>query len=167
MLKEVIATLTEDSELNEKAEYYYRAILDQAFEWQRSGYIRKRHLDNSATYMKEPFAERAPAEWYNQIILEFEDELNRAVEAKDFERAIKWRDALMKIKAKTDIYDVLHVVDELWSARSIPELKPFLEHVWEDFSEGIQEYMRNQKGELGKLTQEDFNAWKDSKKPLS
>jgi len=92
--------------------------------------------------MKEPFNKRAPAEWYNQIILEFEDEMTRAATKREFEKAIKWRDALIKLKNGTDIYDVLHVVDELWAARNIPQLKPFVEHKPEELSEFSRDYFR-------------------------
>jgi hypothetical protein len=91
--------------------------------------------------MKEPFMKRAPAEWYNQIILEFEDEMNKAAQRKDFEKAIKWRDALIKLRNQTDMYDILHVVDELWSARRIPSVKPYLEHKPEELSEFIKPYL--------------------------
>ncbi|MBD3365724.1 hypothetical protein GF360_00030 [candidate division WWE3 bacterium] len=143
-----------------KAENYYRKILDQAFEWQRSGYIRQKHLDNSSTFMKKPFKERAPAEWYNQIALEFEDQMQKAADDRDFELAIKWRDALTKLRQGTDIYDVLHVVDELWSARSIPELKPFLEHDWSELSGFSKEQFRAFSGEVGELDKEGFEDWK-------
>ncbi len=149
-LKEVLSTLTnaaptivtETTESMLKSEDLYRAILDQAFEWQRTGYIRKRHLDNSSTYMKQPFKKRTPAEWYNQILLEFEDEMKKATERKDFEKAVKWRDAIIKIHNETDIYDVLHVVDELWSARNIPSVKPFLDHKPEELSDYIKQYIQ-------------------------
>ena len=125
-----------------KADNLYRKILDQAFEWQRTGYIRKKHLENSSTYMKEPFKERAPREWYNQMVLEFEDEMNKASEKKDFEKAIKWRDALIKLKNGNDIYDVLHVVDELWSARNIPSVRPFLQHKPNEISDFAREFLQ-------------------------
>ena len=141
-LKTVLSTLASDSQCAKTAEELYRRILDQAFEWQRTGYIRKKHLDNSSTHMKEPFKKRAPAEWYNQMILEFEDEMNKAAQRRDFEKAIKWRDALIKLHNETDIYDVLHVVDELWSARSIPEVKPFLEHKPDEFSDFAKNLFR-------------------------
>ena len=135
MLKDVLKTLESSSKAYKKADKLYREILDYAFEWQRSGYIRQRHLDNSGTFMKAPFKDRTPAEWYNQIILEFTDEMNKAASKQEFEKAVKWRDAVLKLKRGTDIYDVLHVVNELWTARNIPEVKPFLKHGWEEFSE--------------------------------
>lgn len=155
----VVKTLyvTENKNVS-KAESYYRTILDKAFYWQRSGYVRQKHLENSSTHMKDPFSKRAPAEWFNQIVLEFEDEMNKASKNRDFERAIKWRDALLKIKQNTDIYDVLHVVDELWSARKIPELKPFLEHDYKEFSDFAKDNFRDVNSE------KDFRDWQKKKR---
>ncbi len=141
-LKQVLITLNKDVQSVQNAKDLYSKILDQAFLWQRTGYIRKKHLENSSTYMKTPFKDRTPAEWYNQIILEFEDEMTKAAGIKDFEKAIKWRDALIKIKNGTDIYDVLHVVDELWSARNIPQLKPFLQYKKEEITDFAKEFLK-------------------------
>ncbi|MFA6982041.1 MAG: hypothetical protein WC243_03410 [Patescibacteria group bacterium] len=160
MLLQVIKTLNpEDTKSVYEADSFYRKILDQAFDWQRSGYIRIRHLENSSTFMKEPFNMRAPAEWYNQIVLEFEDEMMKAANNRDFEKAVKWRDALVKLEKGTDIYDVLHVVDELWSARNIPSVKPFLEHEWNEFSDYARGKFR------GVVSKEDFEKWKKDRKP--
>lgn len=156
-LKEVIEVLNPSEGAVKRADRYYRDILDKAFYWQRSGIIRQKHLENSATYMKEPFRDRTPHEWYNQIILEFEGEINKAVERKEFEKAIKWRDAVIKLERGTDIYDVLHVVDELWSARRIPEIKPFLEHNWDELSDFAKKYLQDVK------TEEELEQWKKNK----
>lgn len=162
MLKDVIYSGQFSQSVNKKAEEYYRKILDLAFEWQRTGYVRKKHLENSATFMKKPFNERTPPEWYNQLVLEFEDEMRKAAANCDFEKAVKWRDALIKLKQGTDVYDVLHVVDELWSARSIPSVKPFLEHAWGEFSDFAKGDFRSKGGEIGDLTRKEFEDWKAS-----
>ena len=75
-----------------------------------------------------PFRERTGPEWFNQIILEFEAEMRKAAKNQEFEKAIKWRDAIIKLKNGADVYDVLHVVNELWTVRKLPSLKPFLKH---------------------------------------
>jgi len=146
-LKKVVITLDKSSESTRKAHDLYRSILDKAFEWQRTGYIREMHLKNSGTYMKEPFKKRTPVEWHNQVVLEFEYEMNSALKNQDFEKAVKWRDALRKIKLGSDIYDILHVVDELWLGRNVawaqPKVKPFLEHDWNEFSDFAVEHFRN------------------------
>lgn len=159
-LKDVLNTLFSGAEKSEevgRAEELYRKIIDQAFEWQRSGYVRKKHLEGSATFMKETFSKRTSDEWYNQMILEFEDEMNKAAKNRDFEKAIKWRDAILKLERGTDIYDVLHVVDELWTARQIPSVKPFLEHRWEEFSDFAREKFSRPKAK------KEFEKWRKEK----
>jgi len=47
----------------------------------------------------------------------------------------------------------LHVVDELWAARHIPSVKPFLEHKWEEFSDFAKHSFKNIK------SKEDFEKW--------
>ncbi|MBM4402740.1 MAG: UvrB/UvrC motif-containing protein, partial [Candidatus Cloacimonetes bacterium] len=121
-------------EILKRAYSYYQHILDLAFEWQRTGKIRQAHRKAQGEWKGIPFKERAPAEWYNQVILEFEDEMKKAAQNLEFEKAIKWRDAVIKLNAGTDVYDVLHVVDELQSVRKIPSLKPFLEYRPEEIS---------------------------------
>lgn len=157
-LKEVVITLDSGDESMKKAELMYRKIVDLAFDWQRSGYIRKRHLENSSTFMQKPFSKRTHAEWYNQIILEFEDEMKKAAETRDFEKAIKWRDAILKLNQGTDIYDVLHVVNELWTARNIPSVKPLFSHNWDEISEFAKKNM------LNITTKEAFDEWKKTGK---
>jgi hypothetical protein len=159
-LKGVLETLKNDKSMK-KSEELYRAILDKAFEWQRTGYIRKKHVEDSGTYMKEPFKERAPDEWCNQMVLEFEYEMNKAAANRNYEKAIKWRDALTKIKEGNDIYDIRHVVDDLWLGRNVPwgesQVKPFLEHDWDEFSDFAKDHFINVSNK------EEFEKWKSSK----
>ena len=159
-LLQVLKTLGISGTQLQHADNIYRRILDQAFEWQRNGYIRKRHLDASSTYMKKPFKERAPIDWYNHIITEFEDEMKKAAEEKQFEKAVKWRDAIIKLHTGTDIYDILHVVDELWSVRTLPTLRHFLLRNWDDFSDYAKQYF------LHIYNAEDFEKFKLDSKDL-
>ena len=163
-LKTVINTLFKDNPDHPDvvlAQKLYDSIIETAFYWQRSGYIRKIHSQMSTTHTKPPLKDRTPAEWFNQLILEFEFELNAAVSKQDFERAIKWRDAIIKISLGTDKYDILHVVDELWLGRNTPwatpKVKPFLEHDWEEFSEFAKSHF------LEVRNKEDFENWKKKK----
>jgi hypothetical protein len=156
-LKSVVEKLNKPA-LIKKADDLYRKILDLAFEWQRSGYIRQRHLEDSDTFMSKPFKDRTPPEWYNQIILEFEDEMRRAAEKEEYEKAIKWRDAVLKLRRGTDRFDVLHVVNELWTARNIPAVKPFLTHEWEEFRQFAKDAF------LQANTKEEFEKWKAERK---
>ncbi len=163
-LKKVLSTLYANTDNNinvQMSEMLYQKIISIAFDWQRNGVIRKKHLENSGTYMKDPLVKRAPPEWYNQLMLEFEAEMEKASASKDFEKAIKWRDALIKIKLRSDIYDVKHVVDELWSATHLPALKPFLTYTWDEFSDFIKGYLIDKA--LNNLTKDKFEAWAKEK----
>jgi len=141
-LKE-IAYLLPDEKVKEKAEKYYSEILKIAFDWQRTGKIRQVYREFYKTELKKPFKERTPEDWYNLIILEFEDEMKKAIENLEFEKAIKWRDAIAKLKEGTDIYDVLHVVDDLRKVRNLPSLKSFYEHSEDDFSSLVKESFKD------------------------
>ncbi len=160
-LRNIVLNLTTDESATTKVKQLYDQILAKAFEWQRTGYIRKMHLDKSTTYMGKPFKERAPNEWYNQVILELEKEMTDAAAVQDFERAVKWRDAVEKISLGTDIHDITHVIDEFWLGRNYawaePKVKPFLEHTWEEFSPFAKEHF------LGARTKEEFEEWQKSK----
>ena len=163
-LKQVIMTLFKSGEDKSKAalaETLYNEILAIAFEWQRSGYIRKRHSEESTTHKLPPLKDRTSHEWFNQLVLEFEKEMNDAVAKQDFERAIKWRDAVIKISLGTDKHDILHVVDELWLGRNVPwaqpQVKPFLAHSWDAFSDFAKAHF------LDVSSQEEFENWQKSK----
>lgn len=162
-LKTVFSTLDPKVQSTKEADNLYRSILDQAFEWQRSGYIRKMHSESSGTFMKKSLKDRTPPEWYNQLVLEFEKQMNNAADKQDFEKAIKWRDAVLKIGIGTDKYDILHVVDELWMGRNVPwakpQVKPFLEHSWDEFTDFAK------KNFIFANTREDFEYWKKNRKP--
>jgi hypothetical protein len=153
-LKAVLSTLDSTLQSMKDSETLYRSILDIAFDWQRSGYIRSKHLDNSGTYLQPTLSARTHDEWFNQLVLEFEDEMNHAAANQDFEKAIKWRDAVLKISLGIDIYDVLHVVDELWTVRTLPSVKPFLSFSWEEFSAFAKEHFK------GAANKEQFELWK-------
>ncbi|MCX7779227.1 MAG: UvrB/UvrC motif-containing protein [Patescibacteria group bacterium] len=141
-LKEIVLALPSSSQVKERAEKYYQEILKIAFEWQRSGKIRETYRRFYQREEKRPFKERTPNDWYNLIILEFEDEMKKAIENLEFEKAIKWRDALYKLKEGTDIYDVLHVVDDLRMSRQLPSLKSFYEHSLDEFSSLVKNYFK-------------------------
>jgi hypothetical protein len=154
-LKE-IAYLLPDEKVKEKAEKYYAEILKIAFDWQRTGKIRQAYKKFYKTELKKPFKERAPKDWYNLIILEFEDEMKKAIENLEFEKAIKWRDAIYKLKEGTDIYDVLHVVDDLRIVRYLPSLKSFYEHFLDEFSPLVKESFKEFSEEKFLKEQEEY-----------
>lgn len=107
-----------------RAEQLYRQIIELAFTWQRDGTIRRFHLQREG-WQSQPFRRRTPPQWYNQVVVELEDEMEKAARRHEYEQAIKWRDALYKLRSGADVYDWLHVVNELQAARSLPGLKPW------------------------------------------
>lgn len=134
-LRDVVASCpTVSDKLREKAERYYRQIIDLAFQWQREGAIRQAYRQALKTVKQRPYKKRVLTGQFNSIILEFEDEMNKAIKAQEFEKAIKWRDAIYKLKGGMDIYDVLHVVDDLRISRHLPSLKDYWEHAPSEFS---------------------------------
>ena len=135
LLKDIVFSIPDMAKTKkQKAREYYRQIIDIAFEWQRSGKIRHAYREAYETIARRPYKKRAFSGQYNAIILEFEDEINKAVKAQEFEKAIKWRDAIYKLKSGADIYDVLHVVDDLARSRKLPSLKDYWEHDVSEFS---------------------------------
>lgn len=138
-LKEVIEVLHE-KQLKKKARSYYYRILDLAFTWQRTGKIRELHREEGGGWRKIPFKKRARENEYKQFILEFEDEMKKAAEQLEFEKAINWRDAIIKLKKGTDLYDAFHVVDQLWAARGkIPQLKNWQKYKKSELSEFVKD----------------------------
>ncbi len=135
ILKDVVLSIPGVSLQNKKrAEEYYRRIIDLAFERQRSGKIRRAYQQALETVKQRPYQKRVLAGQFNSIILEFENEMDKAVKDREFEKAIKWRDAIYKLKSGLDVYDVLHVVDDLRRTRFIPSLKDYWEHAPGEFS---------------------------------
>lgn len=159
VLKDVLVTLDENSSQVTKADNLYRQILDRAFDWQRTGYIRKRFVEASGTYMGEPFKERSEPHWYNEIVLAMEVEINKAVARQQFEKAIKWRDALIKMDQGSDIYDILHVVDDFWMSRNMQwghtGMNHFFSYEWDDFSDFAKSHF------IEHTTRESFEQGKE------
>ena len=136
------------------------------FWWHRTG--RSKNLgitpeERGHGEKKDPMLLRTSPEWFNQIMLELEYEMLRAEQTKNYELAIKWRDAIYKLSLMNDDLDVLHVVDELWSFRPDPWnttlVKPFLEHDWSEFSDFIKKFL------IYVSSEEDLLYWKEHKKP--
>ncbi|MDA2935736.1 UvrB/UvrC motif-containing protein [Patescibacteria group bacterium AH-259-L05] len=135
LLKDIVFSIPDISKnKKDKAHEYYRQIIDLAFEWQRSGKIRHAYREAYGTVHRRPYKKRVFSGQFNAMILEFEDEMNKAVKAQEFEKAIKWRDAIYKLKNEMDIYDVLHIVDDLARSRKLPSLKDYWEHDIGEFS---------------------------------
>lgn len=99
-----------------KGEDLYQRIVLKAFEWQRTGYIRKL-AQSMQQQTKIPFKKRTleagKPEVYWAFINTMKKEMQKAARAKEFEKAILWRDAITKIENQDDIYDAIHATDLL------------------------------------------------------
>lgn len=110
----------EGSAEEQKAAGFYQKILTQAFAWQRGGAVRRFHEEKKA-WKKIPFAQRAKPGEYQAILEILRKEMKKATEREEFEAAIRWRDAIYKLERSLDIYDVVHVVDQLRSEEKLGE----------------------------------------------
>jgi hypothetical protein len=97
----------------------YQRIVLKAFEWQRTGYIRKLAGSLQAR-VQIPFKKRTleagKPEVYFAFIDTMKKEMQKAARTKEFEKAILWRDAVAKIEHQDDIYDAIHATDLLRSS---------------------------------------------------
>ena len=105
-----------DHELLKKAESLYHQIIAMAFEWQRTGYIRKIYNEYRG-HPRIPFKDRTVGKgepWvYGAFIELMQNAMKQAAGKENFEEAILWRDSIWKLDTKNDIYDAIHVIDLL------------------------------------------------------
>jgi len=97
--------------VNRQAYRLYSEIILLAFKWQRQGKIDK-NFNNQLT-KTIPFSLRCKKGELQQVLKKLQKAEKLAVKTKNYELAIKWRDAQTKLKNNTDIFDVWHVVDQL------------------------------------------------------
>ncbi|MBU1016577.1 hypothetical protein KJ678_00220 [Patescibacteria group bacterium] len=96
----------------ERAEKLYFEILLLAHSWQRTGLVKEKS-GRSYAWKKIPFSKRAnPGEFEALLELLAQEEKNSVVRC-EYEQAIRWRDAQTKLKNENDVYDVVHVIDQL------------------------------------------------------
>ncbi|MBI4999227.1 hypothetical protein HZB97_00465, partial [Candidatus Gottesmanbacteria bacterium] len=105
-------TKTASREEKKRARLLYQEILSRAFTWQRKGLIRRLHAKKQA-FIKIPFKKRGKPGEYQAIIEILKKELEKAVTRREFEQAIRWRDSIYKLEHGLDIYNLVHIVDQL------------------------------------------------------
>jgi alpha-amylase/alpha-mannosidase (GH57 family) len=94
----------------------YKDIVSIAFEWQRSGKVR-RMVSEQQAILRIPFKDRtfgrggAEEGVYCAFIDMMKQLENDSVKKKEYEKAILWRDAIFKLENKLDIYDTINVID--------------------------------------------------------
>jgi hypothetical protein len=103
---------TATREEKKRSRQLYQEIVGLAFTWQRKGLIRRLHAKKQA-WIKIPFKKRAKPGEYEAIIEILKKELEKAVTRREFEQAIRWRDSIYKLEHGLDIYNLVHIVDQL------------------------------------------------------
>ncbi|OGC39011.1 hypothetical protein A3K42_01620 [candidate division WWE3 bacterium RBG_13_37_7] len=121
-----------------RAQLLYTKIISTAFEWQRTGKIRSMFTD-SASAARIPFRERTLEKGgiekgiYEAFIFMLKNLEKEAAKEGNYEKAILWRDALIKIETKNDIYDAIHAVDLLRQEIPYVEVEKMLDKYTEEY----------------------------------
>lgn len=122
----------------DRASKLYEEIVSTAFEWKRSGKIYE-IMTGHKERIRVPFKERTlekgkgEAEIYRAFIDMMREQEKKATEAREYERAILWRDAIYKIEQKQDIYDSVHAVDLLRLEIPNEEIEKILDRYTEEY----------------------------------
>lgn len=115
MYKAVPAKSTKTKRMAHKI---YIDIVLLALKWQREGVIDsnfKKDLTKNT-----PFSKRCKKGELEDYIKKFQEAEQLAVVEKNYELAIRWRDAAIKLKNNIDQYDDWHVVDQLRGYDDVP-----------------------------------------------
>lgn len=110
-----------NDEVKTRANDLYQKILTASFEWQRSGYIRRLHSKKTSIDSK-PLKTRVDKKWFNGLLRELRIQMKKAAAREEFEKAILWRDAIIKLKKGHDIYDAESIVERLKIEKRVSSL---------------------------------------------
>ncbi len=116
----------------QKAGDLYEKIISTAFEWQRSGQVRKNALLQNSI-LRIPFKERtvgvggAQEGVYWAFIDMMKKMEKKAAKDGEYEKAILWRDAIYKLEHKLDIYDAVNAIDLLRAQMPNEEIEKIVE----------------------------------------
>jgi len=97
---------------------YYEKIVSTGFDWQRTGKIRSMMAEQNAI-LRIPFKERTAEKGGGErgvyvAFLRMMKHLERsAAKTGEYEKAILWRDSMLKLEKKLDIYDAINAIDLL------------------------------------------------------
>lgn len=101
-----------------RARDLYEKIVSTAFNWQRTGRIRQM-MSEQKSILRIPFKDRTigrggAEEGVYHAFMDMMKELEKkAVENREYEKAILWRDSMYKLENKLDIYDTINAIDLL------------------------------------------------------
>ncbi len=117
MLIDVVRSIVGvSSDLVKEAENLYMKIVSTACDWQRTGKVRAMARAQQ-TITRIPFKDRtigahgAEEGVYHAFIKMMNDLEQKAVENREYEKAVLWRDAVYKLERKLDIYEAINIID--------------------------------------------------------
>ncbi len=96
----------------------YEKIISTAFNWQRTGKVRRMAKEMTAAN-RIPFKDRTwglgpgGGETYMAFLDMMRGLERKAAKAGEYEKAILWRDAIWRLEHKTDIYEAINAIDLL------------------------------------------------------
>jgi hypothetical protein len=102
----------------DKSSDLYEKIISTAFNWQRTGRIRQMMVEQKSI-LRIPFKDRTIGKGGGEegVYHAFMDLMKRlekeALEKREYEKAILWRDSMYKLENKLDIYDTINAIDLL------------------------------------------------------
>jgi len=123
-----------------RASDLYENIISTAFNWQRTGRIRKM-MQEQKSILRIPFKERTIGKGGAErgvfyAFLKMTKDLEREAAKKgEYEKAILWRDAIYKLEHKTDIYDTLNAIDLLRTKIPYEKVEKIIEKYKSKFRE--------------------------------
>lgn len=116
-LLDVIRSIPDiDPEKLEVVSNLYEKIVSTAFDWQRTGKVRKMLRDQNF-YQRIPFKDRTVGvggeeEGVYHAFIDMLARLEKESAAKEeYEKAILWRDAQYKLEHRQDVYDSINIID--------------------------------------------------------
>ncbi len=117
---------------NKEGDGLYYKIVETAFQLQRSGTVKKLH-EEKESFKKIPFSGRAKPGEYDALIGILKKEEKRAVERGEYELAIRWRDSIYKLEKKLDVYDFVHIIDQMWAENRLGEYEALAQKYRESY----------------------------------
>ncbi|MFH1565924.1 MAG: hypothetical protein ABIB98_01855 [bacterium] len=109
----------------ERAEKLYFGIMLLAHSWQRTGFVKDK-VAHLYEWKKIPFKDRAKPGEYEALLELLKKEEEKVAKNREYEQAIRWRDAQEKLIKETDVYDAVHVIDQLRQFVDFKEYKEFV-----------------------------------------
>ena len=128
----IVKTPDASEEQKDAAEELYKKILYTAHSWQRTGYIRKL-ARQGREWQKIPFKKRAKPGEYEALLGLLKKAEKTAAQKGEYEQATKWRDAQHKLKNNLDVYDTIHIIDQLRAEADASEFEDLVQKYRTDY----------------------------------